>query len=207
MSNQIADMKGLGFAAVGIFFLALGLRYSPWFDPTVTSSRWGLVVSLFAAIALVVVGTVCLLRGERLHAVFFVFWSAFAFAGPGMVEAVWANSGAFAGIEGSRVWNGWILFGVALFNLFAGISALRGEEVETSGALAMVMVGVMFVANAVEHWGTAYWGEENFLDLVTAGAGLVVAAAAFWAAARGLLGEGQNARAFRETGEPRQDED
>lgn len=189
MNHRIAGGKGLGFAAVGIFFLALGLRYSPWFDPTVTSSRWGIVVSGFAAVALLVSGIACLLRGERLHAAFFVFWSAFALAGPAMVEAVWTSPGAFEGIDGSRVWNGWILFGVALFNLFAGIGALRGEEVERPGAMAMLMVGVMFVSNAVEHWGTPYWGEQSFLDGVTAAAGLIAAAAGFWASGRVLLRE------------------
>lgn len=189
MKNRIADATGLGFATVGIFFLGLGLRYSPWFDPTVTSSRWGIVVSGFAAVALLVSGVACLLRGERLQAAFFVFWSAFALAGPAMVEAVWASPGSFEGIDGSRVWNGWILFGVAFFNLFAGIGALKGDEVERPGAVAMVMVGVMFVSNAVEHWGTPYWGEQSFLDGVTAAAGLVVAVAAFWASARALLRE------------------
>lgn len=189
MIRQIADAKGLGFAAVGISFLGLGLRYSPWFDPMVPWSRFGTTVSIFTAIILLVAGITCLLRGERLHGAFFIFWSALGFGGPGMVDMVWTGPDAFEGIEGSRVWNGWILFGIALFNLFVGVGAFRGEEVERPGAVAMVMVGVMFVSNAVEHWGTPYWGEQSFLDLVTAAAGLIVVAAAFWASARALLRE------------------
>ena len=122
-----------------------------------------------------------------MHGAFFVFWSALGFGGPGMVDMVWTAPGAFEAIEGSRVWNGWILFGIALFNVFVGIGAFRGEEVERPGAVAMLMVGVMFVSNAVEHWGTPYWGEQSFLDGITAAAGLIVAVAAFWVSARALL--------------------
>lgn len=184
MSNRIAEVRGLGFTSVGIYLLGLGLYYSPWFSGS--SALFGTVQSLFVAITLLVTGLVSLLRGDRLVGAFFIFWSALASADPGMVSNVWANSGAFEGAENSRVWNGFILFGFALFNLPAGISALRGNEVDTAGGLAMVAAGVLFFVNAVEHWGTAYWG-VHVLDAVVGGAGLVGATAAFWAGGRALL--------------------
>lgn len=185
MNDRIAGTKGLGFAGVGIYYLSFGLARTPWYSFEFMWSTFGTVMSLATAITMLVAGVVCLLRLERLHGAFFVFLGALTLAGPAMMMNVWSSPDVLEGAQGSFIWNGWPLFGIALFLLLLGVSAFRGKEVSPSGSVAMLMVGMGFFINAVGHWG----GQSllGVLTPVDGAAGVVAAGAAFWAAGRAYI--------------------
>lgn len=187
MSDRVAGTKGLGFAAVGIYYLGFGLSRTPWFSFELMWSTLGTVMSLATALAMLVAGVACLLRLERLHGTFFVFLGALTLAGPAMMINVWTSPGALEGAEASVIWNGWPLFGIAVFLLLLGVGAWRGKEVSPSGSVAMLMVGAGFLINAIGHWGGS--SLLAILTPVDAAAVLVAAAAAFWTAGRLLIRE------------------
>lgn len=186
MSDRIADTKGLGFAGVGIYYLGFGLARS--FYPFESLwSTFGTVMSLATAIVMLVAGVTCLLRLERLHGAFFIFLGALTLAGPAMMQNVWAGPSALEGTEGSLYWNGWVIVGFALFLLPLGIGALRGKEVNQSGSVAMLMLGVAFLINGAGHLGGS--SVLNVLTFVDAGVTLIAVAAAFWTAGHLLIRE------------------
>lgn len=163
---QIANLKALGFGVFAILVWLVALEWTGWFQNVLRTETGGDAV-LLAKYGLLAAGLASLLRGETWHAVFFLFWSAYAWQLP--------NQG---GKTGAPAFHGWFVFLAGIFHLFLAVGAYRDPDL----GLGRVLIALGVVLSAL--CATLFaWGGPGLLIGVGGYISMVLAALAFVAAA------------------------
>lgn len=165
LGTQIANSKALGFGVFAILAWMYSMIIAGWFpDPETFGTQTAMDVATLGTYAILVASLASFLRGEKWHAVFFMFWAAYAWS----IQV----QGGEAGAEAFR---GWFYLTAAVFHLFLGWGALRNPNLGTDRALVALGTLLVFLGGALTGWGL-----PSIFGIIGGYFGLATALVAFW---------------------------
>lgn len=167
LAGQVANPNALGFGILAVVGWMYSMPIAGWYPVEITNSATGIDVAILAAYALLVAGLASFLRGETWHAVFFMFWSAYAWT----VQAQLGEAGAEA-------YRGWFYLTLSVFLFLLAWGAVQEEAFGLLRPAIALGSGLTLLGVSL-----GYLGAGALFFLIGGYTGLVTAVLEFWLAA------------------------
>lgn len=174
---RIANAQALGFGVLGVLGWMYSMTLTGWFPIEVSAGATGTEIVILTAYALLVAALASFLRGESWHGVFFMFWSAYAWASQAQLGEV--SAGAY---------RGWFYLTLTAFLLILAWGALQDEALGLLRPLVALGSALVFLGVALGYLGV------GAAFLIGGYVGLLTALLEFWIAATEIGAEKEPAR-------------
>lgn len=169
---EIGSTKALGYGAFGLLAWTYAVIWAGWFPEAAFGTGDAFDVALIATYALLVAALGAFLRGETWEAVFFMFWSACAWALQVQIES---------GTAGNQLFRAWLFLVISCFHGVLAWGAASPDRIDRRRFVLALGTGTCLLCFSLAEWGLGPW-----IGVVGGYATLFVSLFGFWRMAEAI---------------------